>query len=240
MRGLVGVFGFVGPGHAYVPLLDAEAVAHGLARALGLAATEVRLRALNAALVLAADHELNPATFAARIAASGEADLHSCIGAAMNVHNGGRIGSVPDGVERLFAPGLRAKAVVAAARRVLASAARLPGFNHPLYPRGDPRAELMIELARAVARGQQQRAMLEAIDRLKEELDQWPTIEGGLVALCRGIGAPDGTAAGLFAFGRVAGWIAHVLEQRLQGFMIRPRAKFVGSAVAPQGRALGG
>jgi citrate synthase len=239
VRAMAGVFGFLGPGRAYVPLLDEEPVARGLARAIGLAASERRVQALNAALVLAADHELNPATFAARIAASGEADLHSCIGAAMNVHTGGRIGSVPDRVERLFTSGVRAKAVVAAARRMLASAERLPGFNHPLYPHGDPRAELMIELTRAAARGQQQRAMLEEIDRLKQELGQWPTIEGGLVVLCRGIGAPDGTAAGLFALGRVAGWTAHVLEQRLQGFMIRPRAKFVGTAAMPQGTQIG-
>ena len=75
--------------------------------------------------------------------------------------------------------------------------------------------------------------MLEALRRLETELEAFPNIEIGLVAICRAIGAPDQTAGGIFALGRTAGWAAHVLEQRLQGFMIRPRARFAGG-VAPR------
>ncbi|MCG6875472.1 MAG: citrate synthase [Betaproteobacteria bacterium] len=230
IRAMTGTFGCLGPLGTHVPIEDGEPIVGGLARALGVAADNSRLRALNAMLVLIADHELNPATFAARVAASGGADLHACISAALNVHTGRLIGGVPESVERLFAPGAGAKVVVGTARKSIGAAERLPGFNHPLYPRGDPRAEMMIELARGFGRTQPARGMLEAMDRLKLELAQSPSIEAGLVTLCRAIGAPAGTASGLFAFGRVAGWVAHILEQRLQGFMIRPRAKFVRAA----------
>ncbi len=230
IRTLAGVFGWLGPRRTHVQVEDGEPVARGLARALGIAADESRLQALNTMLVLVADHELNPATFAARIAASGGADLHACISAALNVHAGTLIGGVPDRVERLFAPGAGTKAVIGAARKSLGSAEKLPGFSHPLYPRGDPRAEMMIEMARGFGRTQPARSVLEAMARIKLEFAQLPSVETGLVTLSRAIGAPDGTASGLFAVGRVAGWVAHILEQRLQGFMIRPRAKFIRSA----------
>ncbi len=234
IRAMTGAFGCLGAARTHVPLEDGEPIARGLARALGIQTGGAQ--AINAMLVLVADHELNPATFAARIAASGGADLHACISAALNVHSGTQIGGVPDRVERLFVPGDGARAVVDAARKTLAAAERLPGFSHPLYPRGDPRAELMIELAHGFGRGQPARGTLEAFDRVKLELGQLPSIEAGLVALCRAIGAPDGTASGIFALGRVAGWVAHILEQRLQGFMIRPRAKFVRAAPGASAR----
>lgn len=236
IRAMTGAFGCLGPLRTHLPAEDGEPIARGLARALGVAADGPRLQALNAMLVLVADHELNPATFAARIAASGGADLHACISAALNVHAGRMIGGVPESVERLFAPDAGAKTIVGAARKSIVAAERLPGFNHPLYPRGDPRAELMIGFARGLGRMHPARGMLEAMDRVKLDLAQLPSIEAGLVVLCRAIGAPDGTAGGLFALGRVAGWVAHILEQRLQGFMIRPRAKFIRAAPGPSAR----
>jgi citrate synthase len=238
IRAMTGAFGCLGPLRTHTPLDDGEPIAHGIARALGVATNEARLQALNAMLVLVADHELNPATFAARIAASGGADLHACISAALNVHAGRLIGGVPDRVEQLLTVATGARNVVGAARKQLGSAEKLPGFNHPLYPRGDARAAMMIDLARGLSRAQPARGMLEALERLNIELGQSPSIETGLVVLCRAIGAPDGTASGLFALGRVAGWVAHILEQRLQGFMIRPRAKFVRpTAGTPRGSA---
>lgn len=55
-----------------------------------------------------------------------------------------------------------------------------------------------------------------------------PTVDCGLVAVCLALGLPPGSAAALFAVGRAAGWVAHVLEQREQGFLLRPRARYVG------------
>jgi citrate synthase len=106
---------------------------------------------------------------------------------------------------------------------------KLPGFDLPVYPNGDPRAETLIELAQEIDSAAV-RDMLEALRRIEDELEAQPVVEVGLVVLCRALGAPPGTAGGLFALGRVAGWVAHVLEQREQSFLIRPRAQFARSA----------
>jgi citrate synthase len=233
IRSMAGAFGFLRERGAYVPLEQGEPVAKGMARALGLAPEACQVRALNAALVLIADHELNPATFAARIAASGGADLHACIGAALGVHVGSLIGRGCDRVEALFAPGADAETIHANAVAMVQSAQKLPGFNHPFYPHGDPRTRMLIELAREIGgTTKRMRDMLEGLRRIEDELQAEPAIETGLVMLCRALGAPERTAGGMFALGRCAGWVAHVLEQRLQGFLIRPRAQFVRAASA--------
>jgi citrate synthase len=238
IRGMTGTFGFLSGGK-YVPLEEGESIARGLARALGVALQPGHVQALNAALVLIADHELNPATFAARIAASGGAALHACVGAALSVHSGTLIGRGCDAVERLFETGTDARAMLAAASTMRDDAQKLPGFNHPLYAQGDPRTRMLIELARGIGGDRPVvRNMLEALSRMEGELGMKPSIETGLVLLARAVGAPERSASGIFALGRAAGWVAHILEQREQAFLIRPRAKFgPGEAVRAEPEA---
>ncbi len=230
IRTLAGVFGFLGPRKAYVAPRSGESLAQSLARALGLPLEPVIVDALNTALVLVADHELNPATFAARIAASGGAELHSCIGAALEVHYG--IGLGCDRVEAMFAPPAQPAVVLELVRTRLQTAQKLVGFNHQLYPHGDPRTQMLVDIAREVARDRKMtRNLLLALEGMEKQFKARPSIDAGLVVLCRSLGLPDHTAGGLFALSRSAGWVAHILEQRRAGFMIRPRAKFTGSSV---------
>jgi citrate synthase len=233
IRAMTGAFGFVGPQRAFLRLQEGEPVAHGLARALGLETDPEHLRALDAALVLIADHELSPATFVARVAASAGSPLHACVGAALGVWVGSLIGLTCDQVEQMFAPGMDAVQILERARATVSDGQKLPGFDLPVYPNGDPRADLLIELAQKID-PVGTREMLEALQHIENELDVRPVVEVGLVMLSRALGAPDGTAGGIFALGRVAGWVAHVLEQREQSFLIRPRAQFSG----PRARAL--
>jgi citrate synthase len=231
IRTLAGTFGFLGPERAFVDLRDREPVARGLLRALGLPAGRDQVALLDAALVMVADHELNPATFSARIAASGSADLHCCIGAALNTHQGTLIGRACDRLEQVFALPSRPSDMVQRAREALDTARSVPGFNHHLYPQGDPRARALIELARREGGANiGVRHMLEALELIEQELGLHPSVECSLVFVSRALGMPDQCAGGLFALGRSAGWVAHVMEQRLAGFMIRPRARFTGAA----------
>lgn len=230
IRALAGVFGLVGRQNGFVPLEDSESIAHGLFRALGIPAAREQVAALDAALVLVADHELNPATFAARIAASCGADMHSCVGAALNTQYGSRIGRACDRVEQLFGRPSSPAQVVLRAKELLAAARKLPGFDHHLYPGGDPRARALIEIAQSVGGARiGVRHMVQALTRIEQEFDARPSLEAGMVFLARSLGVPDQTAGGLYALGRCAGWMAHAMEQRLAGFMIRPRAKFSGA-----------
>lgn len=227
IRTQAGIFGFLGPRRRYASLLDGEPIGAGVARLLGLPCGEQQLDTFNGALVIVADHELNSATFAARVAASGSSDLHSCIGAALNTHYGTLVGRACDRVEALFEQSADPATVLARARRMLDAARSLPGFDHPLYPHGDPRARYLLASAMAIGGSRLVvRNMLLLLSRLEEEYGVRPSVECGLVLLCRALGLPDRTASGLYALGRTAGWVAHILEQRLAGFVIRPRAKY--------------
>ena len=214
MQAMVGAFGFLGPARRYCAARRGETVARSLARALGIRATADALQALDGALVLVADHELTPATFAARIAASAGSDLYSCVGAALQVHFGSALGLRCDLVEQILATSPASQEGVP-----------LAPISSLLYPDGDPRAAALmniIETVETAARSPKSRPSAAThAPQGGESLDH------ALVTLCHALGTVGQAAGGLLAFGRTAGWIAHVFEQRRDGLVIRPRAKFV-------------
>jgi len=185
------------------------------------------------ALVLCAEHELNASAFAARVAASAGADLYACLGAAVNTLSGSAHGGACDRVEALIATIESAPGKARAARTVhefLARGEQLPGFGHPLYSDGDPRGALLIELAEAHgARTQPAKTAFALLEAMKRGGHPAPTLDAGLVTLCHCLGLPPGSAASIFAIGRSAGWVAHALEQRAAGYLLRPRARYVGA-----------
>ncbi len=105
----------------------------------------------------------------------------------------------------------------------------IPGFGHALYPDGDPRARLLLELAAA---SRPRSPHLEAASQLAaaalELLGERPNLDFGLVTLARALDLPPGAPLALFAVGRSVGWIAHVLEQYADSRLIRPRARYAG------------
>jgi citrate synthase len=208
--------------------LRAPTVAHAAAAAWGLRTNSRALAALNAALVLCADHELNPSSFAARLAASTGAELHACVTAALAVISGPLHGGQTSLVEAFLAEvpsPAHARDVV---RRMAASGASIPGSGHTLYPDGDPRGAALIEMAVALRDSSKVRR-LEALGRaMFEEGYGHPTLDFGLVAVAAALGLPSGAATAIFALGRTAGWIAHIFEQRDAGYVLRPRARYVG------------
>jgi len=106
----------------------------------------------------------------------------------------------------------------------------VPGFNLPVYPKGDPRARHLLRLAQSLA-PQSPRAQLIGtfIEEAEKRLHLRPSIEVGLVALTAALGLPERSASALWTLGRTVGWIAHVMEQRLAGFVLRPRAKYISA-----------
>jgi citrate synthase len=88
-----------------------------------------------------------------------------------------------------------------------------------------PLLELAAELAPRGDRLATLRAVIRAMQRSEREA---PNVDIGLVAIVRALGLPRGSATALFAVGRTAGWIAHALEQREAGYLLRPRADYVG------------
>ncbi len=189
--------------------------------------------ALDLALVLLADHELNASSFTARIAASTGAHLVACIMAALATLSGPRHGGACDRVEAL----LDEAATLARPADVLERRTRrgdlIPGFGHPLYADGDPRARPLLERARLLSRRsaahQKRLGPVFAVARAMERQGLPATVDFGLVALTRALEMKPGSAALLFALGRSAGWVAHVLEQRSSEAVLRPRARYLGA-----------
>jgi citrate synthase len=184
---------------------------------------------IGAALILAADHELNVSAFTARCVASANGSPWDVVSAGLAALKGSRHGGHTERVEALF----REAGTAEGARRVLADRLRcgepIPGCGHSLYPDGDPRGAALLAMAMAIAPGSPEVELALAMaDAYRELIREHPTIDHGLVALSRAIDLPTHTPLALFALGRTIGWIGHAIEQYAANSMIRPRAAYVG------------
>ncbi|MEM7675649.1 MAG: citrate synthase family protein [Myxococcota bacterium] len=185
--------------------------------------------ALDSALVLIADHELNVSTFAARVAASGGADLYASISAALHAFSGPRHGGAPHSIDALVQAVGSASKAKASIRARLDQAETVAGFGHPIYPQGDLRTPLLLEWAQRIGPQRTRLRTLLAIHEAMLVYGPHPmTVDGGLLALAYAMGCGPDVASMLFCIGRTAGWAAHVFEQRQTGALLRPRARYVG------------
>ncbi|UUX95454.1 citrate/2-methylcitrate synthase [Aquabacterium sp. J223] len=227
---LVGCCGLASPQGRVVTPPRGSGVAEGLLHAFGVPARDENLEAIEAMLVLLADHELSPGTLSVRVAASTGSTLHSCIAAGLCSSAGLQVARVFDRVHDFLQSAQTAPALLRRAQALQARGQSVPGFMHPLYPRGDPRAHLLFEL---IGRRPASRE-LDAVRRFAEALQQdsglRPRHELPMVALTRAMGLPAQAPGALFAIARIAGWVAHVQEQRLSPQVLRARAMFVGLA----------
>jgi citrate synthase len=184
--------------------------------------------ALRAALILCADHELNVSTFTARCIASARATPYEVVIGALAAMKGRRHGGHTAEVEALFRETGRARRLREILVNRLRQGERLPGFGHPLYPNGDPRAALLLSFASKLGRG----AVLEIAGSLVEVArsltGEHPTVDFALVTLARSLGLPAESPLALFSLGRAMGWIAHAIEQYADARLIRPRARYIG------------
>jgi citrate synthase len=225
---------WVGAAHAPARVaraLKEDTVADSLVVAWGVTAKQAP-ELLNRALVLCADHELNVSTFVARVTASSGADLYACMNAALSAISGPRHGGSSDRIEALLhevgAPQRARQGVLDRLRR----GESVPGFGHRLYPEGDPRTPPLLDVVYALRPEPVAVRALRAVEETMREAGYpAPTVDFGLVAVASALGLPAGAAAALFAVGRAAGWVAHVLEQREQGELLRPRARYVGTPI---------
>jgi len=208
--------------------LEAASIAETLAIAFDAAPNpDSAIALIDRILVLCADHELNPSTFAARIAASTGADLHACVAAALATLSGPRHGGASERVEAVVQDVDSPRRASGWVRERIRRGQGIPGFGHRLYPEGDPRVAPIVDaLGRADAPALR---TLQALRRaVEEQAGLSPNLDFALVAGAAAMGLPPGTAGALFAVGRSAGWIAHALEQRAAGYLIRPRARYNG------------
>lgn len=215
---------------AQVRLAQAEdEVAGALLVSLGAQASSRARQLMRRALVLCADHELNASAFAVRVAASAGADLYACVSAGLATLSGPRHGGVVDRIEALIGEVARPEQARAVVHERSRRGEEIPGFGHPLYPAGDPRGALLLAAASEHApRSPRLRIIQAIVDAMREAGREPPTLDIGLAAIGAALGLPPRRSAAIFAVGRAAGWLAHAFEQRAAGFLLRPRARYVG------------
>jgi citrate synthase len=206
--------------------LGASSVAAIAARAIGVGDEQVPI--LNTVLVLLADHELNASSFTARIAASTDAGPYACVTAALATLSGPKHGTASEPVARFAAMVGSPEAARAQVRALRKRGEVPPGFGHPLYPAGDPRARPLLDAAARLPLARHARTLFAIIEATT---DAAPNVDMGLAALTAALGVPATVAPGLFAVARAAGWLAHALEQRAAGHVLRPRARYTGVPV---------
>jgi citrate synthase len=206
----------------------------------GREASPARVRALETYLNTVVDHGLNASTFTARVIASTGSDLVSAITGAIGALKGPLHGGAPGpALDIVFEIGSldRAEEVL---RRKLEAGERLMGFGHRVYKVRDPRADVLAAACERLfadagadrklydlARGVESIA-LRLLDEYKPGRNLRTNVEFYTALLLHGIGFGVPLFTPTFAVGRVAGWVAHVLEQRRTGRIIRPQSAYVG------------
>lgn len=209
-------------------------VAAGIAHALVLAPSEVNLGAISRMLAVLADHELAPGTLVARVAASGGSSLHNCIASAICASSGSQVARLYSRIDHMLAQTRTVADLMDQARQLQGEGLIVPGFTHYLYPKGDPRAKCLLAFARdhLLAEPEVVRA-LNFAEELGTTMGIYPRHEFSVVVLCRALGLVDGMAGAIFVIARVAGWVAHIMEQRKSGVLLRPRARFEADDIPP-------
>ena len=193
--------------------------------------SDAELSVMNMALVLSADHELNASTFSARIATSAGCDLYAAVCAALATLSGPRHGGACDRVEAMLGELETPAHALEALRARNARGEPLPGFEAMVYPGGDPRGPVLVAAATKVARLRSRMAIIEATMKAAAKVaGEAPSLDFGLIAVARALGFGPGSGGAMFAVGRMAGWVAHVQEQRLTAATIRPRARYAAKA----------
>ncbi|MBN2331676.1 MAG: citrate synthase [Deltaproteobacteria bacterium] len=190
------------------------------------------VRALDAALILHADHELNASTFAARITAATMADLYSSVTSAIGTLkgplHGGANAEVMKMIEEIGTPE-KAEAWVLAQ---LAAKNKIPGFGHRVYRCEDPRAGILRQHAKKVAKLAGDRRLfditLEVERVMLANTTLFPNVDLYTASLYHAMGIPVDLFTPIFAMSRVVGWTSHIFEQWGNNRLIRPRADYVG------------
>lgn len=190
-------------------------------------------RAFDAALVLHADHEFNASTFAARVIAATLADMHGAVTGACAALAGPLHGGANSEVMKMLLDIGSPDRAEAWVRHRLAAKQRIMGFGHRVYRIGDPRASVLRRLAEAMGRkfGQPHWFEMQRIieDVMLREKELYCNVDFYAAPLYHLIGLPLDLYTPIFALSRVSGWCAHVLEQRAENRLIRPRAAYVGA-----------
>ena len=200
---------------------------------MGRRPTATQVSLFNTLMTLHSDHELNASTFAGRVVASTGADFYSCLTAAVcalkGPLHGGANERVFDMLQTIRHTGVTPQRYIDSR---LAKHEKIMGFGHRVYKNGDPRAKILRTIAARIAAETNNQVYFDIqtqiADYMATKVGLQPNVDYYTAVVYHCLGLDESTFTVMFAACRTAGWLAHVMEQRDEGCLLRPASEYVG------------